>query len=214
MNLDVDFYLCTDLRANIDRLPSEYKAMLASGKVAFVVPAFEFTKSAVELEAENYPSKKDELLKYAEKQELVMFHNQWKRGHGPTDYNKWYSADKPYKVVDYNYNYEPYVLTKRENVPWCDERFVGYGSNKAACLYEIFLAGIEFYVLPNDFLIHQRHPYPENDRRIERKYNKRLYDAFREEACFRYSRMSLGQANETFIDERICGKSFPSHFNL
>lgn len=49
----------------------------------------------------------------------------------------------------------------------CDERFVGYGSNKAACLYEIYLSGAEFWVLPNDFLIHQRHPYPENDRRVE-----------------------------------------------
>lgn len=49
----------------------------------------------------------------------------------------------------------------------CDERFVGYGSNKAACLYEIFLAGAQFWVLPQDFLIHQRHPYPENDRRVE-----------------------------------------------
>jgi hypothetical protein len=49
----------------------------------------------------------------------------------------------------------------------CDERFVGYGANKAACLYEIFLAGVQFWAMPNDFLIHQRHPYPENDRRVE-----------------------------------------------
>lgn len=58
----------------------------------------------------------------------------------------------------------------------CDERFVGYGSNKAACLYEIYLSGAEFWVLPYDFLIHQRHPYPENDRRVEVRC--RLFDIF------------------------------------
>ena len=96
----------------------------------------------------------------------------------------------------------------------CDERFVGYGSNKAACLYEIFLSGAEFWVLPNDFLIHQRHPYPENDRRVERKYNKRLYDSYREEACFRYSRMAAGVPNSTLVDERICGSNFPNYEGL
>ncbi len=44
---------------------------------------------------------------------------------------------------------------------------MGYGANKAACLYEIYLSGAQFWVLPEDFLIHQRHPYPENDRRVE-----------------------------------------------
>lgn len=109
---------------------------------------------------------------------------------------------------------------------------MGYGANKAACLYEIYLSGVQFWVLPFDFLIHQRHPYPENDRRVEvgcdaeilsfcllicclqRRYNRRLYDAYREEVCFRYSRMAEGVPNSTYIDERICGINFPNYFGL
>lgn len=49
----------------------------------------------------------------------------------------------------------------------CDERFVGYGGNKAACLFSIYLSGIDFYVLPDDFLIHQSHAYAEETRKNE-----------------------------------------------
>jgi glycosyltransferase-like protein LARGE len=167
MNMDVDFYLCTDLRSNIRKLQPKYKKLLESGKAVFVVPAFEFNRNAVELEADSYPKDKHSLLKYIRSGELSMFHSKWKRGHGPTDYSRWESSEEPYRITQYNYNYEPYVLMRRDGAPWCDERFVGYGSNKAACLYEIYLAGFEFWTLPNDFLVHQRHPYPENDRRME-----------------------------------------------
>lgn len=68
----------------------------------------------------------------------------------------------------------------------CDERFIGYGGNKAACLFELYLSGVSFYVLPDDFLIHQSHAYAEKARKHERKYNRKLYTDFREELCFRY----------------------------
>lgn len=41
----------------------------------------------------------------------------------------------------------------------CEERFVGYGHNKIACTWSWFLDGIDYYVLPDDFVIHQDHPY-------------------------------------------------------
>jgi hypothetical protein len=110
--------------------------------------------------------------------------------------------------------YEPYIIYKKEGTPWCDERFIGYGANKAACLYEIYLSGIDYWILPDDFLIHQTHFYLEDTRKKEvsitccrllrylpcaipnilpfqRKYNKKLYDNFREEVCLRYSRMMI-----------------------
>lgn len=43
-------------------------------------------------------------------------------------------------------------------------------------------------MLPQDFVIHQSHPYKEETRKQERKYNRKLYQNFQEEACFRYSR--------------------------
>jgi hypothetical protein len=74
------------------------------------------------------------------------------------------------------------VIYKKEGTPWCDERFIGYGANKAACLYEIFISGVDFWVLPNDFLIHQSHKYAEHDRTREvnrgdetKKWKKKIF---------------------------------------
>lgn len=39
----------------------------------------------------------------------------------------------------------------------CDERFSGYGVNKQACIFELFLSGVSLYVLPQDFIIHTTH---------------------------------------------------------
>lgn len=49
----------------------------------------------------------------------------------------------------------------------CDERFIGYGGNKAACVYEMYLSGISFYVLSDHFIIHQNHLYEEKARKNE-----------------------------------------------
>lgn len=86
----------------------------------------------------------------------------------------------------------------------CDERFIGYGGNKAACLFELYLSGIDFFVLSDDFIIHQSHPYSEQARKQEahffsplysirstgltcdqRKYNRKAYAEYREETCLR-----------------------------
>lgn len=89
------------------------------------------------------------------------------------------------------------------DVDRCDERFTGYGANKAACLFEMYLSGVSFYVLADHFVIHQSHTYEEQARREEvrgqenvissyayaawqRKYNRKLYADFKEEACLRY----------------------------
>lgn len=67
----------------------------------------------------------------------------------------------------------------------CDERFVGYGGNKAACLFEMYLSGISFYVLSDHFIIHQNHLYEERARKDERRFNKKIYAEFKEETCLR-----------------------------
>jgi len=125
---------------------------------------------------------------------IGMFHSTWAPGHNSTDYPYFLFDSKPgeiYKVNDYHHAYEPYVIFRRDGpgagIPWydfcepkgsdkhltalisfrCDERFVGYGGNKAACLFEMYLSGVSFYVLSDDFLIHQSHMYDEVARRLE-----------------------------------------------
>ncbi|RCH95050.1 hypothetical protein CU098_010760, partial [Rhizopus stolonifer] len=188
MMLDIDFYLCTDFRKQILQNPGLLE-MLEQGRTAFVVPAFEYLTQSDGFDSAHFPHTKDGLLKQVfDEEKLDMFHRDWEKGHSSTNYAKWYLADEPYLVEDYNFSYEPYVIFKRSSSPWCDERFIGYGANKAACLYEIYLSGINYYVLPNDFIIHQSHDYPEATRKRERLFNRKVYANFREELCLRYAR--------------------------
>jgi hypothetical protein len=87
----------------------------------------------------------------------------------------------------------------------CDERFTGYGGNKAACLFEMYLSGVSFYVLSDHFLVHQSHTYEEEARKNEvstrfplnralyrshrpkqRRYNRKIHSDFKEETCLRF----------------------------
>ena len=85
----------------------------------------------------------------------------------------------------------------------CDERFAGYGGNKAACVYEHWLAGGGLWVLADHWVVHQEHAYKEGTRRVEvlpgiltlpfgtnlspqRKSNRRIASDFREDACARW----------------------------
>ncbi|KAK4058014.1 hypothetical protein OIO90_000753 [Microbotryomycetes sp. JL221] len=187
MMLDVDFWLCTDFR-NRMLASKEIMSRLQSGLAAFVVPAFEFHKQSDGVDPKTFPVTKQDLIKLVESEKIGMFHKSWAPGHGSTNYTRYYAAQpgEVYRVQGYTHGYEPYVIFKKEGTPWCDERFIGYGGNKAACLYELFLSGVSFYVLPDDFLIHQSHAYAEKARKHERKYNRKLYTDFREELCFRY----------------------------
>ncbi|KAF6763054.1 glycosyl-transferase for dystroglycan-domain-containing protein [Ephemerocybe angulata] len=187
--LDVDFYLCTDFRASLNKNPW-IKRQLESGMAAMVIPAFEFTGFEEGKDPSNFPETKKDLLKLVKRGRIDMFHAGWKPGHNSTDYPRFYSASpgEIYQVKEYQSAYEPYVILKKNGPPWCEERFVGYGGNKAACLFEMYLAGVTYYVLSDHFLIHQNHLYEETARRTERKYNRKIYAGFKEEVCFRYLR--------------------------
>lgn len=77
------------------------------------------------------------------------------------------------------------------NISRCDERFVGYGGNKAACVFEMYLSGVSLHVLADHFIIHQNHLYEEMARKNERRYNRKVYSDFKEELCFRYLNIDL-----------------------
>ncbi|EIW80639.1 glycosyltransferase family 49 protein, partial [Coniophora puteana RWD-64-598 SS2] len=188
MMLDVDFAVCTDFRGALLNL-GVVGARDAAGAGA-IVPAFEYTRLRDGMDSRTFPRDKQSLLALVHSGKLDMFHRSWQPGHNSTDYTRYYAAapGEVYKVDRYQAAYEPYVVFRRDGPPWCDERFVGYGGNKAACLFEMYLSGVSFYVLSDHFLIHQTHPYEEAARKAERKSNKKLYQDFKEEACLRYLR--------------------------
>ncbi|KAG0368005.1 glycosyl-transferase for dystroglycan-domain-containing protein [Gamsiella multidivaricata] len=194
MLLDVDFHICTNLRKHLQENP--YARQLLREGSALILPAFEFTHEEDGVDSATFPVEKQAVEKLVADKNLMAFHSaKFVPGHGATDYPKWFKTDEIYRVTEFNYKYEPYVILKKEGTPYCDERFVGYGANKAACLYEIYISGIDYYVLPKDFLIHQSHAYLESKRSGGRKLNGELYTAFRDELCFRYAR-AMYFANE------------------
>jgi glycosyltransferase-like protein LARGE len=193
MQLDIDFFPSTDIRNSVLN-NAVAMSLLRSGQAALVIPAFEYAKQEDGLDFRTFPKNKPDLVKKVQDNEIEMFHSFWQPGHAPTDYDRWTSGEKDvYKVTTYQFSYEPYVIFKNRGSPWCDERFSGYGSNKAACLFELYVSGVDYYVLPNDFIVHQTHAYPDEARQIERYYNRRLYTQFREEICIRLARRFITQ---------------------
>lgn len=53
----------------------------------------------------------------------------------------------------------------------CNERFIGYGGNKAACLFEMYLSGMSYHVLADHFIVHQNHLYEETARKNEVRFS-------------------------------------------
>ncbi|KIK90760.1 glycosyltransferase family 49 protein [Paxillus rubicundulus Ve08.2h10] len=202
MMLDVDFAICTDFRRHIRAgLGTEVGQSLRDGHAALVVPAFEYVKQQDGINASMFPNDKKSLLELVKAEKIDMFHKSWAPGHNSGDYPRFYAAapGEVYKIKRYQSAYEPYVIFRKEGPPWCDERFVGYGGNKAACLYEMYLSGMSFYVMADHFLVHQSHVYEEAARRLERKNNRKIYQEFKEEACLRYIRQhhDAGTLNTT-----------------
>ncbi|KAG7091027.1 hypothetical protein E1B28_010088 [Marasmius oreades] len=187
MMLDIDFFLCTDFRSAIRASGSVIKK-LREGNSAFVIPAFEYVDHSEGVDYTNFPKDKKALLSLVKEGRISAFHAIWEAGHNSTDYARFYSAPpgEVYRVSKYQAAYEPYVVYKKEGPPWCDERFIGYGGNKAACLFEMYLSGITYYVLSDHFIIHQNHLYEEKARKNERIFNKKVYKDFKEETCLRY----------------------------
>ncbi|KAF9268696.1 glycosyltransferase family 49 protein [Marasmius fiardii PR-910] len=190
MMLDIDFFLCTDFRDAI-RASKSIMNKLREGNSAFVIPAFEYTDHSEGVDYTSFPMDKKTLLSLVNEGRISAFHAGWEAGHNSTDYARFYSAPpgEVYRVSNYQAAYEPYIVFKKEGPPWCDERFIGYGGNKAACLFEMYLSGITYYVLSDHFIIHQNHAYAEKARKTERSFNKKVYKDFKEETCLRYLKM-------------------------
>ncbi|KAG9312076.1 glycosyltransferase family 49 protein [Chiua virens] len=188
MMLDVDFTICTDFRSYIRAgLDGEVGRSLRDAHAALVVPAFEYLDQQEGIDPDTFPTDKKGILELVNAKKVDMFHKSWAPGHNCSDYPRFYAAapGEVYRIKQYQSAYEPYVIFKKEGPPWCDERFVGYGGNKAACLYEMYLSGMSFLVLADHFLVHQSHVYEETARRLERKSNRKIYQDFKEEICLR-----------------------------
>ncbi|KAF9567068.1 hypothetical protein EC968_003502 [Mortierella alpina] len=137
------------------------------------------------LKYEQLPRDKDALLLNVQQGQVVLSEKTWKRTIRNVDYNTWATSTRLSAVQNYDPYFGPSVILRRDKMLWCPERF---GNNQAACLFELYLSGADFWVLPSDFTIHdgQRSDVELTER--EKTINTRLYQKFHEESCLKHAR--------------------------
>ena len=77
-------------------------------------------------------------------------------------YSSFLSPEIILRKVEWAESFEPYFIVSSD-VPRFDERFVGYGINKASHMMELWYRGYELEVLPEAFIVHMPHP-PSRDK--------------------------------------------------
>lgn len=133
------------LLLDVDFLPSRSLSTMYSGakhrelidvldkKQAYVLPAFQTTNTGSEgvlLANRVAVDGKSSIVDAFSTQDVIGFQvDQYAQGHGPDNFSEWVNATSPYRIP-YQKGYEPYLLMKREFVPWFDERMRGYSRNK------------------------------------------------------------------------------------
>ena len=168
--LDVDFVASAGLGMEAPgyRDPVVYNQLieLTLQKKALVLPAFEITNRKQDLfMGQNFARNMAVAGKAAMRDNYISglvdaFNGQdapW--GHGPTNTSKWIMLTSPvtYRAY-YQPKYEPFLVLNKDVIPWCDERFVGYGGNKIAFINQLRGEGFTFHVHPHGYVIHVPHP--------------------------------------------------------
>ena len=118
-----------------------------------MVPAFETQRYRLD----DFPRSKADVIRLLDEGTLFTFrYHEWTRGHDATNYGKWRTATTPYKI-QWEPDFEPYVVLAREDAIPYDPRFVGFGWNKVSHIMELAFRDTEFVVLPNVFIVHIPH---------------------------------------------------------
>ncbi|KAF9126782.1 hypothetical protein BGW39_006351 [Mortierella sp. 14UC] len=200
--LDADGSLpATDISKSFRDYP-QWMEKLRTGNV-FVVPGFNVSmtteggapstlddeETAVDptpvLKYSQLPREKQTLLSHVHDGKVILSEKTWKRTIRNVDFNTWATQTRLSAIQNYDPYFGPSVVMRRDKMLWCPERF---GNNQAACLFELYLSGADFWVLPNDFTIHSgERKEPEITER-ERTINTRLYQKFHEESCLKHAR--------------------------
>ncbi|EDM12446.1 UDP-GlcNAc:betaGal beta-1,3-N-acetylglucosaminyltransferase 6 (predicted) [Rattus norvegicus] len=182
---------------DVDMVPSEglwrsLREMLDQSNhwdgTALVVPAFEIRR------ARRMPMNKNELVQLYQVGEVRPFYyGLCTPCHAPTNYSRWVNLPeesllRPAYVVPWRDPWEPFYVAGGK-VPTFDERFRQYGFNRISQACELHMAGFNFEVLNEGFLVHKGfkealkfHPQKE----AENQRNKILYRQFKQELKARY----------------------------
>jgi len=161
-------------------------------KCAFVVPTYEISDSVKET-----PQSKTELLAMVKEKQARPFHSKlFSINQKSSNLGKWENIDQQpelevaYKVDKYIFKYEPLYIARGDTPPF-DERFIGFGMTRNTQVYEMYVAGYEFYVLNNVFTNHwglQNLKSRPSWRAKQQELNNAKFDEFAKELTARYGR--------------------------
>ncbi|KAI9323444.1 hypothetical protein BX666DRAFT_2016705 [Dichotomocladium elegans] len=172
----------TDIRRTFSTNRNIFETLLMEGDM-LVVPTFGFTDS--NRSKFTIPYHKSRLLEFVNEQEVGLYDTHWDMNEGPTNLVRWRDAKSLYPVESYHHDYEPVVIASKLTQPWCTERFL---DRRSACFLSSYLAGGEFWVLPDDFVIrlpeNKEYIMPDIDHVVE----NRLYAKFIWEQCVHHAR--------------------------
>lgn len=147
---DVDFLPMYGLYSTLKKAIQTQN--LQNEKKALVIPAFETQRYRI-----TFPQNKALLLHMLDMGTLFTFrYHVWTKGHAPTNFAKWRTATTPYKV-QWEPDFEPYIVVRASDIPEYDTRFVGFGWNKVSHIMELEALGFQWVVLPNAFVVHMPH---------------------------------------------------------
>jgi len=166
-NFDVDLFPSPmdthqHLRSMLDKNP--YLKTKLENRNVLILPAFE---TIVEVPDKNvtlnhpvYPETKEMSLKMIKHEQIQMFWNQWKPGHGSTNYDLWKSnsTDITYPIKVKRWGYEPYFIGTKKDIPRFYRYFRGFGVDKISFTTDLIYSGYSFEVLRDFFIFHVNHP--------------------------------------------------------
>ena len=158
--LDVDFAPSVGAHEKLTRHLQEVEEEAnRNKKYALVVPAFEIFEKGDRF-INNTVTTKEEMIAMIKMDPRTIRPFLQKsncKAHAATNASRWYGANERYSIL-YKEDYEPYVVVRKDqDLPPFWEHFAGFGLNKLQWIEELNIAGFNFLVVPDVFVLQKWH---------------------------------------------------------
>ncbi|CAB0009512.1 unnamed protein product [Nesidiocoris tenuis] len=200
---DVDIIPSTNLA---DGLNNFFKTENCNALCAYVVPTYELDDRV------QFPRNKTELVRLTGRglarpfHHKVFIYNQFATNFSRWEQDKYINAvHVSHKVTNFEFLYEPFYVAS-DSVPPHDERFIGYGFTRNTQVYEMYVAGYEFFVLSPVFTIHwglQHRKGRPSWRERQNTNNRKNFDQFKREVFARYHKDPLRMVAHQSKDNKL-----------
>lgn len=163
INLDIDLIPSKNLHDHLINFLRNLHDNATSWdqSIAHVLPTFEIRSREYEFDKVKFPIDKTTLQTYIDSKTIRPFYQvACPRCQNCTQFERWYELATNTNSIHAAYYMEwekpcePFILLPKMGVPKYDERFVQYGYNRISHICELHVAGWQFTVLNNAFLIH------------------------------------------------------------